>query len=518
MKTIHRILALSCLTLLIFLLGSCTQNTSSYPAWFQPAIGSSHSILKEEQGISNRDFSGIINDKRQEFIGYLGEDYQKIEIQFNDVEKESATEYRVAGRSIIKENKYNFAGSIRLTDVRELNEYVYGADDFMKGKVKRQGICMAHYHFEEDSTQENSGTFSGTLLFRWYINNDNELKYDDIGEDSDHYSNNQFLGVRTNYSTHKEEKCAWGHYRIPDCGDLDIGAAEFSVNPLYEKNGWKSGKPTADDIRNLISLWSGTYSVEVEYPTTHDFDGSCITYTLVVGADKCIYHKSQLGSNESYECEVMEGTKDWIAFKEVENTPDADGKPLAILNKINGKFYLSGPYIADSNYDTDVLIEVDKKENNEPQESSATEYTYIHADEMIENCTHYDSYKIVSKEAGDHYCLLIDHTEYPISDMMDYGNLDMKVYKKDQSTLFLLGLVDLYASVYFVYLFKDDALTRLGDIEVTQPSDVEEQGVKDIYFKVYDKGDRVLIENYLDDALAGNDDIFAGEKEFIYQK
>ena len=32
--------------------------------------------------------------------------------------------------------------------------------------------------------------------------------------------------------------CAWGHYRIPNSGDLDIGVGEFSPNPKYLSNGW----------------------------------------------------------------------------------------------------------------------------------------------------------------------------------------------------------------------------------------------------------------------------------------
>jgi hypothetical protein len=30
----------------------------------------------------------------------------------------------------------------------------------------------------------------------------------------------------------------WGEFRIPDSGDLDIGAGEFGPNPKYLKQGW----------------------------------------------------------------------------------------------------------------------------------------------------------------------------------------------------------------------------------------------------------------------------------------
>ena len=67
---------------------------------------------------------------------------------------------------------------------------------------------------------------------------DDRLLYDDIGRDSDDYSNNQFLGTWTSFRTNANKRCAWGQYRIPHSGDLDIGAAEFSVNPKYINNGW----------------------------------------------------------------------------------------------------------------------------------------------------------------------------------------------------------------------------------------------------------------------------------------
>ncbi len=57
---------------------------------------------------------------------------------------------------------------------------------------------------------------------------------------ADGFSNNQFTGSWTSYKTNASKKCNWGDYRIPECGDLDIGAGEFIVNEKYIKNGWTS--------------------------------------------------------------------------------------------------------------------------------------------------------------------------------------------------------------------------------------------------------------------------------------
>lgn len=112
------------------------------------------------------------------------------------------------------------------------------------------------------------------------------------------------------------------------------------------------------------------------------------------------------------------------------------------------------------------------------------------------------SYKIISKESGYYYCISINGKEYRISDMIDYGELDMKVYANSNSSLLLIGLTDFYASVYFVYYFKDDVLTRLGQVDIDQPDDVEEHGVRKISFDVIKENDKIKIESYLDGDLA----------------
>lgn len=349
------------LFLFLFMFAPCySQEISSIPEWFEPAIESSHSVFEEDKEILNYNFSDIINDKRCELIGFIGDNYQKIDMSFNKVEKKSNTKYLVLGCSKVKSVQCPFSGYIEIIDVRELNEYIYGVDDFMKGQVKRQGICIARYNFEENRMQEYSGIFSGILLFRWYIDSDNKLNYDDINDDSDSYSNNQYLGEWNDYSTKKRKKCAWGQYRIPDCGDLDIGVAEFSVNPLYASSGWNVGG--SSDCGELISSWYGYYSVEVDLPSVDDgVEANSVTYAIDFKPDECKYYKLQLHSNDIYDCEVITSTTDSISFRAIgEFAPNTEDKPLVTLYKKNAKFYISGPFIFGSNYTTTNLIEIEK--------------------------------------------------------------------------------------------------------------------------------------------------------------
>ena len=369
--TPFKMIAALSLTLLSFLNPCRAQERHEFPSWVKPAIESSHSILASDAAILNQDFSVVLTDNRTGFIGYIGSDYYKMDINFHVVRKENNTTYRISGSSKVKANTCTFSGNIRILDIRELNEYEYGVDDCMKDRVKKQGIGIASYTLKEDEKQKGSGIFSGTLLFRWYIDTDNEVYYDGINDSADSYSNNQFAGVWRSYSTGKEKKCAWGKFRIPDSGDLDIGAAEFSVNPIYANNGWN------------------------------------------------------------------------------------------------------------------------------------TEYTYIQPDATRDNTPCYTSYNVIAKEAGAYFCLSINHKEYRIKDVIDYGDLDLKVYRNDKATILLIGLVDYHGGTFFVYHFKDNALTRLGEMQVKQPDDVEENGMREISFKVYQAKNKIAIESYLDGTLSG---------------
>lgn len=77
-----------------------------------------------------------------------------------------------------------------------------------------------------------------------------------------------------------------------------------------------------------------------------------------------------------------------------------------------------------------------------------------------------------------------------------------KVYTNNNSRLLLVGLIDLYESVYFVYYFKDGVLARLGQIDIEQPENVEEEGAKKVSFKVEEENKKMIVKSYLDGAYA----------------
>ena len=460
------------------------QQTDTLPQWVTPFVESSHSIIKENQEILNQDFSCILADKRVDFLGYIGKDCQKMELTFQTVNKETNTTYLISGFSTVLQHIRPFSGFLQILDVRELNEY--GTDGFRKGQIHKHGICIARYTLREEQEQKDSGVFSGISVFRWYMDKNDNLHYDDTKDDADSYSNNLFAGIWHSNAGNRTVKCAWGHYRIPDCGDLDIGTAEFSVNPAYAAPGWE--KPQADG-------WYGYYSAEVNLQNTEEeTEAGFVIYGIHIQPGECTYYKSQLHANDMYTCKVIAATADSIAFQATgPNAPDTDGKPLATLYRKSGRLYLSGPFVFDKNGNTDVPVEIEKKGESETlKECRSIPKEQVHS-----------AYKIIPKESGAFYCLSVNGKEYRVKDMFDYGEVELKVYADGPSAIVLTELRDTYESVYFVYYFNDGTLVRLGQFDVTQPDDVEIHGSGKIALKVYAGNDKVVIESYLNNVRAG---------------
>lgn len=158
----------------------------------------------------------------------------------------------------------------------------------------------------------------------------------------------------------------------------------------------------------------------------------------------------------------------------------------------------------------DLIIEIKKEYNKSDRQIEHIEYSYVNPDMTTEdNIACYSSYKVLSKDAGAYFCISIFNKEYKIADILDYGQVNLKVYKRGSSTLFLIGLDDFYGSTYFVYLFKANSLVRIGQIDINQPNDVEEHGPKTISFKVYYEDNRFIIENYLDGIFESSSSILS---------
>ncbi|WP_405369439.1 hypothetical protein [Nonlabens sp. Asnod2-A12] len=189
------------------------------------------------------DFSNVWKKTSNEVIfGIIGEDHQRIRIKLLSINKnpEKPNEYNVYGKSMVKETVCDFFGIITIKKIKEVKRLHFGVDNEYKNKgIKKQGILIAEYSFDENAQQKHSGVFNGNLYSKWYLNKNDKMEYDDIQSISDSYTNNAFIGIWKSYSTDKEKVCNWADWRVPNSNqDFDIGAGEFNVSEKYWKKGW----------------------------------------------------------------------------------------------------------------------------------------------------------------------------------------------------------------------------------------------------------------------------------------
>jgi hypothetical protein len=190
------------------------------------------------------DFSTLLVP-RQEFLGYIGSDYRRLKIFFSSVVKDSSNgdTYEIKGISLVGDNKCDFSGTIKITQIRAYKTMHFGLDNKFENRgLKSQGILIGDYELKENPNQNHSGVFEGIMTLNWYLDEFGILHYDNIEWYSDNYKNNQYVGTWSEYNSKAYKICNWGENRIPFSGDLDIGAAEFSPNSKYYDKGWEDLK------------------------------------------------------------------------------------------------------------------------------------------------------------------------------------------------------------------------------------------------------------------------------------
>jgi hypothetical protein len=234
-------------TILIFLSTSIFgQQTEEWMKMLENPKYDSYELEKEnlKNDFLKYDFSTLMVP-RQEFLGYIGSDYRRIKIFFSSVVKDSSNEdtYEIKGISLVGNNKCDFSGTIKISQVRTYKIMHFGLDNKYENRgLKSQGVLIGDYEFEENPNQNHSGIFKGVMTLNWYLDKFEILHYDNIECYSDNYKNNQYIGTWSEYNSNSYKICNWGEMRIPFSGDLDIGAAEFSPNSKYFDKGWEDLK------------------------------------------------------------------------------------------------------------------------------------------------------------------------------------------------------------------------------------------------------------------------------------
>jgi len=233
--------------LVLLLALSGTAIAAQVDEWLQKLEHPRHqklALLPENliQNYISYDFSSTLKP-RTIFLGYIGDNFRRIHISFKSISRDPKNQdrYLVYGESVVGKNKNEFNGYITVTSVREYKKMHYGVDDeLITTGIQHEGLLIGHYKFQEQQSQSHSGIFEGIVTAYWYIDKAGKLRYDDIeAAYSDNYTNNQYVGTWTEHHTEKQEIANWGEHRIPFSGGLDIGAAEFGLNPKYKEQGWE---------------------------------------------------------------------------------------------------------------------------------------------------------------------------------------------------------------------------------------------------------------------------------------
>ena len=186
------------------------------------------------------DFEDVIHGEdtriceRHEILGFIGDNYQRFYIHFISVIQNPTNpyEYFAYGKTKVKENICSFQGVIKISKSRIYKECLI--------PFYKEGYIECEVNLYEDRKQNAAGFFVGKLISNFVIDDKGVFRYDALESFSDSFCNNQFIGIWKSYKTKTSKKCHWGDYRIPESGDLDIGAGYFSVNDEYVKNGWES--------------------------------------------------------------------------------------------------------------------------------------------------------------------------------------------------------------------------------------------------------------------------------------
>ena len=184
---------------------------------------------------------GGMGNSDESVLGFIGDDYQRLHIKLLTARPDAQQpgRYFVTGKTKVKDTVLPFEGTFRLLHVREAAALPKSLDEAPVPAVKT-GILLAEYELKEPANQSNAGIFKGILRTNWYLDRKGKMHYDDIGSYSDNFSNNQCVGTWQSYKTKRTKRCNWGDHRIPNGGDLDQGAGEFSPDDKYVANGWQS--------------------------------------------------------------------------------------------------------------------------------------------------------------------------------------------------------------------------------------------------------------------------------------
>ena len=199
--------------------------------------------------LSNNDIGFLWEGEQSqnERIGYIGQEFERIQIHFNSVIQnfDNPLEYFVYGKSKVKNTICEFQGYLVIQELGFKEEST--SSDF------HQGFLDGEYMFYENQSCLHSGIFQGKFYTDFYIDETETLYYNDLDSENNLFANNSFVGTWFHYDSDLEQICNWGDYRIPESAGLDIGLEDFKPSFKYLDMGWKEylqEKRSTEEVSN----------------------------------------------------------------------------------------------------------------------------------------------------------------------------------------------------------------------------------------------------------------------------
>jgi hypothetical protein len=170
-------------------------------------------------------------------LGYIGAEFKRLYMTFENVRKCSPDSYSVRGYSVAGANVCSFTGTIY--NIR------YYADRHAANYTENYGCCntygylTADFIIEENPREKASGVFEGALYTHWMLSPGGTVSLVDECLGTHEERNNQFFGEWRSYKTGAVRPVAWGDLRLPMSEELDCGCCEFWPDRRYVNNGWE---------------------------------------------------------------------------------------------------------------------------------------------------------------------------------------------------------------------------------------------------------------------------------------
>ena len=176
-------------------------------------------------------WAGVISQSNR--LGYIGENFQRLELHFLSVIKnfDNPYEYFLYGKTRVEEVICEFQGSLLITETG----YV---QDEEQTEFERAYIS-GNFVLFEDQACLHSGVFRGNFISGIYLDGQGDIYYDDLNSEEDDYTNNEFFGEWEGYYPYELKPANWGDFRIPNSLGLDVGDDEFKPSFQYLDNGWR---------------------------------------------------------------------------------------------------------------------------------------------------------------------------------------------------------------------------------------------------------------------------------------